>query len=159
MQSYEGEYSHPYIDRELDTIPGMKEYVQKLIDEEKSKMPPPILPELPEKVEFHTELHLPELQPQSKYEDLLQQQGLLEVLIMRRKEFWGGEDKRINTYISLTNKQKISIQNDINEINRDRMRMQTEAEIRIKRLKQQISEMKANIESGKMEIAKLNQSE
>ena len=160
MQSYEGEYSHPYIDREYNDH-AMKKRVHSLIAEEMAKMAPFELLDIPEipdpPPQKRHEFIPPPKSLEAKYEDLLQQQGLLEVLIMKRKEYWGGEDRKLNTYIELVERQKNNIQQEIYDINKARYREQIEAEQRIRRLQQQIKDLESTIENTKKGIERLKE--
>ena len=156
MQNTHGEYSLPYIDTELEDK-SIQHIVDYFIEQEKKQIPPPTdLPQDPANTPIRTKI--PKHIPSSKtahYESLQQERALLEVLLVRRREFWGGEDKKLSTYIDLVEKKQDSIQEEIDEINLDRYRYQKEAEKRLERLKTQISNLESSIESERREIERL----
>lgn len=160
MQNYtHGEYSLPYIDKELDNK-RMRQLVDYLINQEKEQSqlanqeeeetyeipPPPVKRQLPKN----------NPSKEARYESLRQERALLEVLLMRRPEFWGGEDKKLTTYIALIEKKKRSLQEEVDQINLERSREQKEAQIRLMRLKKQISDLEDSIISERQEIERLS---
>lgn len=146
MFSFEGEYSHPYIDDEL-SIPGMREHVEKLIDEELRSM---ILSENNEKnvEDEHAceSFALKELGKEAMYEDLLQRRGLMKLLLKKRSEFWRKEGKSLHDEICTLNEQINGLEEDIDKITLKRKQLQESQKIKLRRLLKRERLAKENID-------------
>lgn len=150
--------SLPYIDKELENK-RMRLIVDYLINQEKQNGPPledttQMPPPPPPKLDHDFSKHVYPSKA-AHYESLMQERGLLEVLIARHREFWGNEDKKLCTYIALVDKKHRSLQEEIDQINLERYRAQKEAQNRIIRLKNQINDLEKNILYGRQEIERL----
>ena len=146
MFSFEGEYSHPYIDDELN-IPGMREYVEKLIDEELRSM---ILNEnyceSDEDEPACASFALKELGKEADYEDLLQRRGLMKLLLKKRSEYWRKEGKSLYNEICTLNEQIKGLEEDIDKITLERKRLQESQKVKLRRLLKREKTAKENID-------------
>lgn len=159
MQDTYHEFSLPYIDKELDNK-RMRLIVDYLINQEKEQMAPiedatsmPQPPPPQESIDLSNPVYPSK---GAHYESLVQELGLLSALCDRRKEFWGGEDKKLCTYIALVEKKQRSLQEEIDQINLDRFNQQKEAQNRIIRLRKQIKNLEDNIDKERQEIERLS---
>lgn len=145
MFSFEGEYSHPYIDDEID-IPGMREYVQRLIDEEMQNMD--LGEEKSGDVVDEGELEnftLKELSSEAMYEDLLERRGLMKLLLKKRSEYWRKEWKSLHDQIETMNEQIKGLEEDIDKITLERKQEQESQKIKLRRLQKREQIAKENI--------------
>ena len=148
MFSFEGEYSHPYIDQEIN-LPGMREYVQSLIDEEKQKVPqeePKI-----DIVEYKkSEGFVPkEFSSNAYYEDLLQQKELLEIMLSRRSEYWRKEIRQLQKLVYSVEEEINGVKSDIDEVTIKRKELQESHITRLHRLKERKKQLKESIDKLK----------
>ncbi|KAH0788124.1 hypothetical protein GPJ56_007955 [Histomonas meleagridis] len=145
MFSFEGEYSHPYIDQEIN-LPGMRDYVQSLIDEEMQKIPQeePKIEEVEELQEV--ERIVPnELPLGVYYEDLLQQDELLDIMSIRRSEYWRTQIRQLQMLLYAVGEEINGVESDIDEITIKRQKFQESHITRLKRLNEHRNQLKANI--------------
>ena len=162
-QAHSGEFSHPYIDKEIDNL-EIKNKVDFLIEAELEKMgteeseistfPPPAIDY--SEVQNLCQLNL---EGASKYEDLCQQESLLEVLVKRQGEFWDDEIKRLEQYIQATNMQKAQLSSNIAQINLQRKILQEKEADRIKKLEARQADLEQTIKDMKDAINQLKASE
>ena len=161
------EFSHPYIDKEIEN-PEIKKNVDLLIEAEEQELikaeenemdqsiqPSEFEPLMPPDLEFE-ELNL---EGASKFEDLCQQESLLEVLVKRQSEFWDDEIKRLEQYIHATAMQKARINSDIAQINLRRKNLQEQEALRISKLEAKRVDLELKIEEMKKAIDELKVSQ
>ena len=124
--SFEGEFCHPYIDRQIE-IPEVAEAVNKLISEEleRNPMPPYNKKKIP-KPEYISVIENNACS-KAKLQDLYHQEALCTVLSKRQKEFFESELTTQEQYINRLKIQEKQLENDILQINKRRYENQTKA--------------------------------
>jgi hypothetical protein len=154
MFCFSGEYSHPYIDREIHT-PGMKSQVQALIDAEKratARDPDP--PREPLSVPpAHDQ---PILSPEATYELLAHQELALRNLLGQGQSGARKGVRELERLLDASNRQKAMIVEEIDEIARVRQGEQEAAAQRMEGLRSVATDLRARIQKVQEAIAELN---
>jgi hypothetical protein len=151
MLSFEGEYAHPYIDRELDR-PGVRGTVQSLIDGEKGLPPDPAdwPPPPPTAIDYPGAL----LSRDAQGEDLGNQQAILHAVLTEGTESSRSEIRALEALVESELRQKGALLGEIDRVTRMRQDAQHSAISEIERLGTAERKTRHTIEALKAAIAR-----
>lgn len=132
----EGEFVHPFIDTDLDQDIHMKRLVQKMIDEEKL---------LSEEKSSMNESRVKELDlvgsfnkssacQQSEYEDLGNQEAMLEALLAKGDEIWQTEIERLADMVDKKRREEEYLREELENVYLSRKTSQESHNVRLQRL-------------------------
>jgi len=128
--SFFGESCHPYIDQEIQNE-AIRDLVDSLVKEEmgdatfhKDQIEDPVL----------IDVDLDNFCNESKYENLLLQESIIDMLGKRKAEFWRREKDDIELGIEQMKRMQDLVSKEINTINTNRMKEQQRAGEKIRKL-------------------------
>ena len=141
---FEGEFFHSYIDEEINN-PNINNIINYLIQDELNQKP------------FKDEIKNDFLKPNfinfenksnsliNKYQNLIHEQFLNELLIQKGSEFWRNEILDLELKINFLKKKSIDLNNNINDINLKRSNEQKKVLNQLNLLKLKEIELKNDI--------------
>lgn len=153
--SFEGEFCHPYIDRQIE-IPEVAEAVNKLIEEEIERSPKPefIKYKIP-KPQILQIVEIPK-DDKARLQDLYHQEAVCNVISRRQGEFWESELTAQEQYINLLKMQEKQLEQDIFMIHKRRFELQQKAIPQIESAREKETFLLQSIAHMEEELAKLS---
>lgn len=128
----EGVFVHPYIDTEIEE-PEMKLLVQKMIESEmesKRDNDTPGFHRMDKAESFEYQSTCLE----SEYEDLGNQQAILNLLLTKDEEIWETEIQKLTALVAAKREENDLLVQEIEQICREREHMQATEKLRLQRL-------------------------